>query len=639
MSQQAPYSYISFIQMRQQLAQRLYDPTETFWNDAELGQYCIEALRTWNALANYWREDFNFSPVPGTVWYDIPSLANTLRPYTVTDAQLYPVMEYHLLEPATGVNPWTGSLQFSAADFIAAVQRRRDEILSQTDCTLNVRLVPAVAGRITLSDTVIDVRRMAYLPNPPGVPFVLFPEDTWAEQSYNPRYLQTPAGAPGTPYAYLLSTQPPLSFDTDAPPSYAGNYELLTVEAGPALSASTPTTLLIPDDWTWVLKWGALADLLGRESVSGDPLRAQYCESRYQMGLKLMRSASALLSFRANNVPLQIDSVRDADLYNTTWQGQPPGPTTMAVHAGLNLVAMNPPGGELALVSMFADGLNGADQFPLSNPPWEADAFGEPLLQILNHFCCVEDASLFGEEAYRNGVTWPDDQWAAIDIHQMIGDSRQLSNLDIYFRVSPDFLSYYDAFIVANQDGTVTASLSSSAGVIGSVTVPFISGGTFLAGAIGTFIFCYYNGVLVASGTDSTQTNGFVAISSNCTSAVTDVQFSNFRGGSASLVTNPVTLTVVENAPVPSADNDPVQVSRGDLDAVIDYAQHLAAFKMGGAEFTDTLPLMARFFNQAKMYGLKLEEFAEYTDALYGLSQRENSMNPPSAPIPEDANA
>jgi len=635
MSQQAPYNYLTFAQAKQTLAQRLYDSTETFWSDAELGRYIVEALRTFNALANYWREDFLFpinansyvplvsdplnvdgplnpavwttfgSPlqilggvciptdinaeafgiytgitwpdnqwaeiqitnlindnalgvklrgvhadfrgyygaiqgsfgvgngtalvtvvttgpatvllsVPVTVspgdifrfgvlgftfymfqndvligtatdpnslyasgevgvfdsaspaltdaafinfrggeivktspWLDLTQLPNTLRPYTVEDTDLYETMEYHLLEPATGVNPWTGSLQFSALDLIAAVQRRRDEILSQTDCTLKVRTVPAVAGRITLPDTVIDVRRIAYLPNVPGSPSVLFPEDTWAEQSYNPRYLQTPAGAPGTPYTYLLSTQPPLSFDTDASPSYAGNYELLTVEAGPALSASTPSTLLIPDDWTWVLKWGALADLLGRESVAGDPLRAQYCESRYQMGLKLMRSVLALLSFRVGNVPLQVDSVRDADLYNTTWQGQTPGPPVMVVYAGLNLIGVNP-----------------------------------------------------------------------------------------------------------------------------------IDSGIYSA-----------------------------------------------------------TATVVENAPIPVVDADPVQVSRGDLDAVIDYAQHLAAFKQGGKEFTDTLPLMARFFNQAKTYGLKLEEFAEYTDALYGLAQRENNMNPVSAPIPEDANA
>ena len=50
MSQAAPYSYISFSQLKQQLANRLYDPTKTFWADAELGVYAVGALRTWNAL-------------------------------------------------------------------------------------------------------------------------------------------------------------------------------------------------------------------------------------------------------------------------------------------------------------------------------------------------------------------------------------------------------------------------------------------------------------------------------------------------------------------------------------------------------------------------------------------------------------
>lgn len=45
-----------------------------------------------------------------------------------------------------------------------------------------------------------------------------------------------------------------------------------------------------------------------------------------------------------------------------------------------------------------------------------------------------------------------------------------------------------------------------------------------------------------------------------------------------------VTLDVV-TTPVPVADTDEVQLGREDLDAVLSYAQHLAAFKLGGAEF------------------------------------------------------
>jgi len=337
-------------------------------------------------------------------------------------------------------------------------------VLSLAACTLNRRLVPAVAGRIVLPDTVLEVRRAAYLPTVVGTGYglglygvggygglppasgpansTLWPEDTWAEQSFNRNWTIQPAGTPET---YLMSTEPPLSFDTDRPPAFGGQYELITNEAGPALNAMAPQLLLIPDDWAWVVKWGALADLLSRDSNAKDPLRASYCEQRYQMGIALLSAAPALLAMRLGNVPLSIDSVRAADLYKSSWQAATPATPYEALTTGLNLLALNP---------------------------------------------------------------------------------------------TPD------------------------------------------------------------SGLHS------------------------------------LTATVVQNAPMPVASLDPLQVSRDDLDAIIDFAQHLALFKAGGAEFISTIPLFQRFLRQAAFYGLKLQELAEYTSVIYALSQRESQMNPRTAPAP-----
>jgi hypothetical protein len=459
-----PFSFATFSFVKSELARRLYDPSEVFWNDAELGLLIQEALRTWNAFTSYWRGDFLFNSQQGVAWYDLTdatNLPNTLRPLTLHDTDLYTQLQYHLLEPIAW-NPWTGaSTQFTADDLLNAIQRRRDEILSITGCTITRRLIPAVAGRIALPDTVLDVRRMAYLPQALiGIPYgvgpygmgpygfsiyggvsasTVWPDDTWAEQSYNRNYTIAPAG---TPQTYLMSTQPPISFDTDRPPGGAGNYELLTVEAGPTLSVTTPTTLAVPDDWTHVIKWGALADLLSRESLSRDPTRATYCEQRYRMGLKMLLDAPALLAMRIGNVPLQIDSVHSADLYNTGWQATAQNKPSVALHAGLNMLALAP--------------------IP--------------------------------------GI-----------VHSM-------------------------------------------------------------------------------------------------------------------------TATVVENAPVPVAGTDLVQCGRDELDAVLDYAQHIASWKQGGSEFLSTVPLFRRFMKQAMVYNSKLAELGEYTTAILELSQREAHMNPVATP-------
>jgi len=474
MTQAAPYQYVTLATLRQQLANRLYDPNQVYFSPLELNTYITESLRTFNALTSYWRGDFVFPSVQGQIWYDIPTLVNTLRPYNVTDASLYQQICYHLLEPITG----PVSLQFSTDDIVQAVQRRRDELLSISSCTQTVTTVGAVAGRITLPDTVIDVRRMAYLPTQSvltGVgygtgrygfglygysakarvdipkPSVLWPADTWGNQSYEPLYPLFPAGTPNRALTYMLSTQPPLSFDTDAPPSFGGSYELLTVNAGVALSFSgTATPFLVPDDWTPVIKWGALADLFGRASNAQDALRQQYCEQRYRMGCALLANAAALLAMRINNVPAQISSIRGADLYNTSWQGLDNGTPRQVYHAGLNLITLSPP----------------------------ADA----------------------------GVN----------------------------------------------------------------SVPY-----------------------------------------DCTA------------------------TVVENAPIPLLDSDNVQVSHEDLDAILDYSVHLAAVKMGGQEFTSTMPLFQRFMQAASLYNSKLLENAEYNSILRWISNMEASQNPVKQPDQE----
>jgi len=471
MTQAAPYQYITLSQMRQQLGQRLYDPNQVFWSAPELNTYITESLQTFNALTSYWRGDFVFPSVPGQIWYDIPFLIGTLRGYNATDTSVYQQICYHLLEPITG----PVSVQYTIDDIVSAVQRRRDELLSITSCTQTVLTVGAVAGRITLPDAVIDVRRMAYLPTQSvltGVgygtgrygfglygysakarvdipkPSVLWPADTWGEQSYDTTYTLNPAGKPNTPLTYLLSTQPPLSFDTNAPPSFAGSYELLTVNAGTTLSfAGTVNPFLIPDDWIPVIKWGALADLFGRASNAQDPLRQQYCEQRYRMGAALLAQTAALLAVRINNVPAQVSSVRGADLYNTSWQGLDSSQPRQVYHAGLNLITLSPPA----------------------------------------------DAGV-------NGVP-------------------------------------YDC-----------------------------------------------------------------------------------------------TATVVENAPVPVADGDQVQVGHEDLDALLDYCVHLAAVKMGGQEFTSTMPLFQRFMSACALYNSKLLENAEYNSILRWVSNMEASQNPVQQP-------
>ena len=83
-----------------------------------------------------------------------------------------------------------------------------------------------------------------------------------------------------------------------------------------------------------------------------------------------------------------------------------------------------------------------------------------------------------------------------------------------------------------------------------------------------------------------------------------------------------VTLDVVRNSVVPTADSDFLQIGREDFEAVLSYAQHLAAFKMGGAEFEMTVPGYQRFMQQAALKNERLLANARDFEALMDKGQR-----------------
>ena len=103
----------------------------------------------------------------------------------------------------------------------------------------------------------------------------------------------------------------------------------------------------IPDDWAWVNKWGAIGQLLDRESLATDALRAKYGIMRYKQGVAAMLTAPALIAARINDVPVTVEAITAADFYAAdfyaaNWQGLTPGPPTAVYYAGLNQAAVAP---------------------------------------------------------------------------------------------------------------------------------------------------------------------------------------------------------------------------------------------------------------------------------------------------------
>jgi hypothetical protein len=150
----------------------------------------------------------------------------------------------------------------------------------------------------------------------PGFGYTLAREDYWSWDKFKPYHGQTP----GTPSAWGVIEGPPLIVALDNPPDVSGQVDIIALMSGTPFSPPAATLMGIPDDWCWVAKWGALADLLSQESETTDIPRAQFCLQRYVDGLKAMVRSNWLVSGRINGLPVDTPALAEMDHYAPEWE-------------------------------------------------------------------------------------------------------------------------------------------------------------------------------------------------------------------------------------------------------------------------------------------------------------------------------
>lgn len=338
------YTHTTLAQLKTALLARLNDASAVFWINTgtfnELDLYIDEALRTWGSLTGFYRDRAVFNTVANDPFYDLTSvLTPAHRAVTVLDQDVIALMQYHLLEPPIPT-AWSGTDMFILSDLTNALQRRQNQFLSETGIVLSERskVVQAMIPNVILDDSVIDVRRAVWKTTA-NSRNTLWREDEWSLSAFNPEW--NVDADESVPNSYSIAASPPLGLRLAIPPLSIGTLELLTVETGTALDPVTGVLLSVPDDLSWILKWGALADLLGQDGQARDPLRAQYCERRWKEGLEIARIYPSIVHVEINGVEAKLDSVFDLDAYEPSWQNNPGTPIVAAL-AGLNLMSFSP---------------------------------------------------------------------------------------------------------------------------------------------------------------------------------------------------------------------------------------------------------------------------------------------------------
>jgi hypothetical protein len=332
-----PYNHITYSEFCDLLAVRLGDEDKVFFIPDELKRLTLESLRFWNSAAQYHRDRGSFSTTSNTPFYDLNLLDKSgtkLLSRAVTDQSLCTEIKYSLLEP-NPTDQTTFTEMFTASALTNALEKRRNQFLVETGMIISVSEIsvpsPSTA-RVELSDTVIDVRRAAWK-DADNHYRNLWQTDDKALTSF------VSSWDSGTPEVYSRINTPLVSVQLQPSPLDVGSLHLLTVDAGQALDLSG-VILGIPDDYAWVIKYGALCDLFSQDGLAKDPLRADYCETRWKEGVELARIAGSLMNAEINGVPCQLTTLNDLDVNDSSWQHTSGEPSIIAV-VGFNLIALS----------------------------------------------------------------------------------------------------------------------------------------------------------------------------------------------------------------------------------------------------------------------------------------------------------
>lgn len=403
----APYTWLTQSAAISALQGRLNQ--SSFWLSAELWTCLVESLRHWNGLTEQWNTNLAITNANGQ-WINTGTLTGSPRLRSVTDADLYSRMCYTLLEPQLNAGAWAGSTQFTLQQLQWSLLKRCQETIQQSSCNLallgNINATPGVRTAYVLPDTALEARRNRFfalvlsttatgssgasqvvVDSATGVangqsiqgtgfqdgtfvtgvsgttislslatsgtvsgavrffqPYWLTREDPLSFQSFEPSHLQTV----GTPQSWTVVGEPPLSFWVDIAPNTPGYFEMLALNSGPTFDPPAASLLGMPDDWSMVPMYGALADVLAQEAESTDLQRAAYCLERYNDMRGMMQQSNWLLQAPSNGIVTPVTALADMDALAVNWQQSLNNLPTVVV-AGMDFFAPAPGSSSLAL--------------------------------------------------------------------------------------------------------------------------------------------------------------------------------------------------------------------------------------------------------------------------------------------------
>lgn len=197
----------------------------------------------------------------------------------MTDQEILTQLQYSLMEPPDNGATWPSGL-WTQAEVLAALNERQNRFLKRTGIEVGQANIAVSIGtfRYALPQDWLATLGVVWL-GPDGTQVSLSRSDAFEADHGLADWPTTY----GTPLLWMDADAPLLELQIAPLPNVAGNLLLLYIPQGAALDA-TGELFTIPNEYVHAVgKYGALADLFGKDGRGQNPEKAQYAELRYSM--------------------------------------------------------------------------------------------------------------------------------------------------------------------------------------------------------------------------------------------------------------------------------------------------------------------------------------------------------------------
>lgn len=210
------------------------------------------------------------------------------------DQDLLTAVQYALLEPPNGGLAWTEGL-WSHDEVYGYLHLRQQQLLKSTHLLVGIAAIPGVINqaRYTLPDDWLATVLVAWETAATGAVRELLPADMHQADLGAPTWEATP----DVPIAWSDADLPTRTLQLLPAPAAAGTIHLIYAPIAVRPTGGDDEPLGCPEEWALpVIKYGVLADALGKVGRMQDPARARYAGWRAALGAdvtKLLLSGMA----------------------------------------------------------------------------------------------------------------------------------------------------------------------------------------------------------------------------------------------------------------------------------------------------------------------------------------------------------